>query len=244
MFFDLLIIATLLPRQMRPGAVQVEAIDGVLVGVVVGVGTTSGYRVGLVEAAGVGVVEADAHEGEAGEGVFGAFFGSEPAVAGVGRGWEVGSAELGVLRRWQREGVWAQILTALRIRADAAGLITWEVSVDSTVCRAHQHAAGARRDGDSQVEPPGGVFVEPADHALGRSRGGFSTKIHLAVEQGQKPMSVLVTAGQAGDSPQFTAVLDAIRVPRVGPGRPRTRPERVRFEDFYRTGLGTPANFR
>jgi len=139
----------------------------------------------------------------------------------------------GLFRRWQREGVWAKILTALRARADAAGLITWEVSVDSTVCRAHQHAAGARRDGDAQAEPPGGVFVEPADHALGRSRGGFSTKIHLAVEQGQKPMSILVTAGQRGDSPQFAAVLDGIRVPRLGPGRPRTRPARVRADKAY-----------
>ncbi|MFF2776123.1 hypothetical protein ACFVU3_14560 [Streptomyces sp. NPDC058052] len=37
--------------------------------------------------------------------------------------------------------------TSLRARADAAGLITWEISVDSTGCRAHQHAAGARRNG-------------------------------------------------------------------------------------------------
>ena len=37
----------------------------------------------------------------------------------------------------------------------------------------------------------------------------------------------MVTAGQAGDSPQFAAVVGGIRVPRCGPGRPRTRPERV-----------------
>ena len=37
----------------------------------------------------------------------------------------------------------------------------------------------------------------------------------------------MVTAGQAGDSPQFAAVVGGIRVPRLGPGRPRTRPERV-----------------
>lgn len=104
----------------------------------------------------------------------------------------------GLFRRWQRAGVWAGILTALRARADAAGLITWEVSVDSTVCRAHQHAAGARRDGEEQKEPPGGVSAEPDDHALGRSRGGLTSKLHLAVEQGQKPMSLVVTAGQRG----------------------------------------------
>jgi transposase len=53
----------------------------------------------------------------------------------------------GLFRRWQRDGTWARILTALQARADAAGLITWDVSVDSTVARAHQHAAGARKRG-------------------------------------------------------------------------------------------------
>jgi transposase len=47
------------------------------------------------------------------------------------------------------------------------------------------------------------------------------------VEGGQRPLSILVTAGQRGDSPQFAAVLGGIRVPRLGPGRPRTRPDRV-----------------
>jgi len=63
--------------------------------------------------------------------------------------------------------------------------------VDSTVARAHQHAAGARRTrrrGDLQAGPPGGVEAEPADHGLGRSRGGLTTKVHLACEQGQKPL--------------------------------------------------------
>ncbi|MFF8845600.1 hypothetical protein ACF08N_23245 [Streptomyces sp. NPDC015127] len=34
--------------------------------------------------------------------------------------------------------------------------------------------------------------------------------------QGQKPLSVLITAGQRGDSPQFEPDLDATRVPRIG----------------------------
>ncbi|WP_420710361.1 transposase, partial [Streptomyces sp. NRRL S-15] len=87
--------------------------------------------------------------------------------------------------------------------------------------------------GDLQKEPPGGIAVEPADHGLGRSRGGLTTKIHLAVEQGQKPLSVVITAGQRGDSPQFDPVLEAIRVPRLGPGRPRRRPDRVRADKAY-----------
>ncbi|MFF8805600.1 IS5 family transposase [Streptomyces omiyaensis] len=139
----------------------------------------------------------------------------------------------GLFRRWQRRGVWARLLTLLQARADADGLIIWEVNVDSTICRAHQHAAGARRDGAGQKEPPGGITTEPDDHGLGRSRTGLPTKIHLACEQGQKPLSLLVTAGQRGDSPQFERVLDAFRVSRLRQGRPRTRPLRVRGDKTY-----------
>jgi hypothetical protein len=46
--------------------------------------------------------------------------------------------------------------------------------VDSTIARAHQHAAGARRHPGQQQEPPGGLSAEPDDHALGRSRGGLT----------------------------------------------------------------------
>ncbi|MFI9605109.1 transposase [Streptomyces sp. NPDC052043] len=66
-----------------------------------------------------------------------------------------------------------------------------------------------------------------------RPRSGLTTKLHLAVEQGRKPLSLLVTAGHRHDSPQFQPVLEAIRVPRIGPGRPRTRPERVRADRAY-----------
>ncbi len=43
----------------------------------------------------------------------------------------------------------------------------------------------------------------------------------------------MITAGQSGDSPQFTAVLDGIAVPRLGPGRPRTRPDRALGDKAY-----------
>jgi transposase len=57
------------------------------------------------------------------------------------------SAAYGLFRRWQRAGIWQAILTALQAIAEAAGRITWDVSVDSTIARAHQHAAGARKRG-------------------------------------------------------------------------------------------------
>ena len=74
---------------------------------------------------------------------------------------------------------------------------------------------------------------EPVDHALGRSRGGWTTTLHLATEQAQNPLSLVVTAGQRGDSPQFQVVLGRVRVARLGVGRPRTRPDRVLADKAY-----------
>jgi transposase len=139
----------------------------------------------------------------------------------------------GLFRRWQRDGTWDKILSALQAAGDAQGRIGWTVSVDSMTSRAHQHAAGARKDGHLQKEPPGGVHDEPADHALGRSRGGLTTKTHLACEQGQKVLSMVVTAGHRGDSPQFIPVLRRIRVTRLGVGRPRTCPDVVLADKAY-----------
>ncbi|MEU2616538.1 IS5 family transposase [Micromonospora sp. NPDC007271] len=139
----------------------------------------------------------------------------------------------GLFRRWQRDGTWDKILAASQAAGDADGRIAWTVSVDSMTSRAHQHAAGARKDGHLQKEPPGGVHEEPADHALGRSRGGLTTKTHLACEQGQKVLSLVVTAGHRGDSPQFIPVLRRIRVSRLGVGRPRTCPDLVLADKAY-----------
>jgi transposase len=67
----------------------------------------------------------------------------------------------------------------------------------------------------------------------GRSRGGWSTKLHLACEQGQKPLPLVLFGGQRGDSPQFIPVPTAIRVPRLDGGRPRTRPDWVLADKAY-----------
>lgn len=57
------------------------------------------------------------------------------------------AAAYALFRRWQRNGSWHKVMTALQALADAAGGIVWDVSVDSTVVRAHHHAAGARKRG-------------------------------------------------------------------------------------------------
>jgi transposase len=61
----------------------------------------------------------------------------------------------------------------------------------------------------------------------------LTTKLHLATEQGQKPLSLVITAGQRGDSPQFQVVLGRIRIARIASGRPRTRPDRVLADKAY-----------
>jgi transposase len=74
---------------------------------------------------------------------------------------------------------------------------------------------------------------EPDDHALGRSRGGLTTKIHLACDGRGRPLAVLLTAGQRHDSVCARLLLERIRVPRNGRGRPRCRPDHVIADKAY-----------
>src|SRR5919199_1042408 len=74
---------------------------------------------------------------------------------------------------------------------------------------------------------------DPATEALGRSRGGFSTKVHLRAEGGGKPMTLVLTPGQAHEAPVFPRLLTQGAVRRPGPGRPRLRPDRVAGDKAY-----------
>lgn len=55
-------------------------------------------------------------------------------------------------RRFSSDGTWDKILSELLTQADAGGLIEWEVSVDSTVNRAHQHGTNLGRTTGGTVE--------------------------------------------------------------------------------------------
>ncbi|WP_455754777.1 IS5 family transposase [Streptomyces prasinus] len=153
-------------------------------------------------------------------------------------------------RRWSADGTWERLLRQAQAQADAASGIDWDVSVDSTSIRAHQHAAGARK-----APPPAAskrvavmahqsgrpwvrlcarlVEVGAGGEALGRSRGGFTTKIHLSADGRCRVLSLLLTAGQRADCTQFEPVMERIGVPRLGPGRPRTTPDSVSADKAY-----------
>ncbi|MFF1715550.1 IS5 family transposase [Streptomyces sp. NPDC058268] len=153
-------------------------------------------------------------------------------------------------RRWSADGTWAMLLSKVQAAEDAEGRIDWDVSVDSTTVRAHQHAAGARksppaavgqkgrpgdepgRSGAAETGRPAGGSP-PSGECLGRSRGGFTTKIHLAADGRCRPLAVVLTPGHYGDSPQFERVLSQISVPRLGVGRPRSRPDHVLADKAY-----------
>jgi transposase len=87
----------------------------------------------------------------------------------------------------------------------------------------------ARGPAKGAVKQPG----ERSGEALGRSRGGLTSKLHLAVDGKGRPLSILVTAGQRHESTQLAALLDAIRVPRPGAGRPRKRPDYLLGDKGY-----------
>jgi transposase len=68
--------------------------------------------------------------------------------------------------RWQKAGVWDRILSTLQRRADAEGRLDWSLHfVDSTVVRAHQHAAGAK-GGTQPPTPSAGVAAGTARRSI------------------------------------------------------------------------------
>ncbi len=122
------------------------------------------------------------------------------------------------LRTWALDGTWERVFTVLMTQADARrGPDLGRVGGLN-----NRASTPARRRGPQKGAPAG----EPADHAIGRSRGGQSTRIHPAADNCCRPLVFVLTAGQAGDAPAFTDVMARLRVPRRR-GRPRTRPDVV-----------------
>lgn len=62
--------------------------------------------------------------------------------------------------------------------------------------------------------PPGGDGA--GGEGLGRSRGGFTTKLHLSADDRCRPLTLIVTPGQRADCTQIQPVLEKIRVPKPG----------------------------
>ena len=94
-------------------------------------------------------------------------------------------------RRWCESGVWDLMLQAL---ADSGATLDLLQMIDSTVVRAHRCAAGEGTAGQNQ--------------ALGRSRGGFSTKVHVRCNAAGLPIGIVLSEGEAHDVTAFEALMD------------------------------------
>ena len=100
-------------------------------------------------------------------------------------------------------------------------------------------AAGTRGAGRNDKNPDtaaasaGGGVDRRDRETLGRSRGGLSTKIHLAADSRARPLARVTSPGQRNDALGFEPVMARLRIARRGRGRPRTRPGRVLADKAY-----------
>lgn len=82
--------------------------------------------------------------------------------------------------RWREKGVFERVAQVLRGDANMEHLF-----IDSTIVRAHQHSCGRPKKAGGQE--------------IGRSRGGLTTKRHVAVDSLGNPLRVILSAGQIAD---------------------------------------------
>ena len=101
---------------------------------------------------------------------------------------------------WNNDGTLDAILSRLRAAGIDVGLVDRELwCIDGTVVRAARCAAGGGKEDDPE---------EPEDHALGRSRGGFSTKIELLCDGHGHPLDFHLMPGQAHETTGLVPLLE------------------------------------
>jgi len=93
-------------------------------------------------------------------------------------------------RNWALRGWWQDLFRECEVVEDIGSLL------DASIVRAHQDACGGR----------GG----PAANGIGRSRGGFSTKIHAVVTLSGQPIELRITPGQQHEATIAEDLLDFV----------------------------------
>jgi transposase len=100
----------------------------------------------------------------------------------------------------------------------------WVASIDSMIVRVHPHDARLPRHIGVALESDE-IRTCPPGHAIGRSRGGLTSKLHMTTDGKGRIPSAVLTAGTTNDTTMRGATLGQIRVPR--PGRRRPPPVRT-----------------
>ena len=91
--------------------------------------------------------------------------------------------------RWRRDGIWEGIIQAMTAARDAAVQM-----IDTSMVRVHQHAA---------------CIADSGNQAVGRSRGGLTSKLHVVVDGKGLPLRLGITAGQAHDNRLCSTLLSS-----------------------------------
>lgn len=96
--------------------------------------------------------------------------------------------------RWSYQGIFIKIMN--KLKDNMVSEEVYDLFVDSTIVRAHPHAAGARKK-------HGG----PEKQGLGRCKGGFTSKVHVGCIDESTTVAIVVTPGQVHDSVVFDKVM-------------------------------------
>jgi transposase len=94
--------------------------------------------------------------------------------------------------RWAKSGVGEKLFKVLADDPDNEYAMN-----DANIVRAHQYSAGAPKK-------------DSLDQAIGRSRGGLTTKIHIVVDALCNPLRAFLTKGQVHDITQDEALTSDI----------------------------------
>jgi transposase len=96
-------------------------------------------------------------------------------------------------KNWSDKGIWSILFEATKDQPDMEATM-----IDATIVRAHACAAGYKKDSQAQ-------------EALGRSKGGFTTKIHALVDALGNPLKFILTSGQRHDITQSDSLVKGIK---------------------------------
>lgn len=125
-------------------------------------------------------------------------------------------------RTWSAHKAWNKILSYLRKKAGEAGELNWNAQqIDGTVIRVHQHAAGAK------VWGPNDILRLNFDMGIGKSKGGWTSKIIIRTDGNGRPLKILLVPGNRHESVFFEECMEDGALMTGKRGRPRTRPQNL-----------------
>lgn len=96
-------------------------------------------------------------------------------------------------KTWSDKEIWADLFLKTQVDPDMEA-----VMIDTTIVRAHACSAGYKKDSQTQ-------------EALGRSKGGFTTKIHALVDSLGNPLKFVLTPGQRHDITQASSLVQGLK---------------------------------